>query len=79
MQHAEDAVFLGKGDLILLYTDGLIEARRDNAFFGEKRLLDELEKPLPLAEIPEHIFKAVTEFSGGRLADDMALLVFSPK
>jgi serine phosphatase RsbU (regulator of sigma subunit) len=64
-------------DLIVLYTDGIPEARRGRECFGMPRLIAEVEKrhDRPVEEILEGILRTVTEFSGGALQDDATLLV----
>lgn len=69
------------GDKLLLYTDGITEARRGNELYGEQRLLDFLEAQaaLPLWDIPQALLSEVTLFAEGRLHDDIALLAISPQ
>jgi len=69
------------GDTLMLYTDGVIEARSGGGFFGEARLVDyvqKLEVSLP-TQIPQRIFDEVMRYSDGKLSDDVALLVVSLK
>jgi serine phosphatase RsbU (regulator of sigma subunit) len=60
---------------MLLYTDGLVEARnRRGAFFP----LDEHAGPLaaaPLSEALDKVVDRLREFAGGRIADDVALVL----
>lgn len=66
------------GDGLLLYTDGVTEARsQDGAFYGADRLAAVLAALAgrPAAEIVEAVVTDVLEFSGGRPRDDIAALV----
>ncbi|MCL5734722.1 MAG: SpoIIE family protein phosphatase [Actinobacteria bacterium] len=64
-----------RGDLLLLYTDGVIEARRDGDFFGERRLRYLLSRERVAPEnLPQLILDEILEFSGGGLHDDAAVL-----
>ena len=67
---------IDEGGLLLFYTDGVIEARRDDGFFGEERLTEALarlrEQPVEL--LPSLLLDEALRFSGGRLVDDAALL-----
>jgi PAS domain S-box-containing protein len=76
--YVEDQVTLSRGDILVCYTDGVTEARRKRELFGEERLL-QLVKELPpdTPGLPELILSRITEFSGGVLADDLALLTVS--
>lgn len=68
-------------DVLILYTDGLTEARRGRELFGEKRLLEltaKIEGHFPQAW-PEQIVEAVLEYSGGRLTDDAAVMAIQLK
>jgi PAS domain S-box-containing protein len=65
-------------DLLLLYTDGVIEARNGDEFFGEKRLRRLLRRKRVYAErLPQFILDEVLAFSGGILKDDIGLLTLS--
>ena len=76
----EKATMLGKGDLILLYTDGLIEAENaDKEFFGLERVKSVLLQNIQ--ESPQHIINslidAIQQFClKTTFADDITLMVF---
>ncbi len=65
-----------KGSLLLFYTDGITEARRDDTFFGEERLSAALKRlgDCAVEKLPSLLLDEALLFSGGRLADDVALL-----
>jgi len=69
---------LAPGDLVVLYTDGIPEARRNHECFGMSRLVAEVESrhTQPVETILEGILCAVTGFCGGSPQDDATLLVF---
>jgi serine phosphatase RsbU (regulator of sigma subunit) len=61
---------------VLLYTDGLTEARRQSDFFGLNRVhttLGELDDPTP-GEVVNLLRSRVSEFAAGPLTDDLCLL-----
>jgi PAS domain S-box-containing protein len=69
---------LGIDDLLFLYTDGLIEARRGTEFFGETRLRNLIEhERAPVERLPEVVLEEMLAFSGGNLNDDVAVLALS--
>ncbi len=70
---------LDYGDILVLYTDGLIEARAQHDLFGEERLfvlLDTLRGARPETTV-DAMLAAVTEFTGGVLSDDLAILTLT--
>ena len=73
--HAE----MGTGDLLVLFTDGVIEARRDRVMLGEERLVDFVREAgsIPTREVPQVLFDRVLEFTGGALSDDVAIVAVS--
>jgi serine phosphatase RsbU (regulator of sigma subunit) len=65
------------GAVIVLYTDGVVEARRDGELFGAERL-DELiarRRDLPARMLALAVTEAARRFSGGELSDDLAVVV----
>jgi hypothetical protein len=71
---------LEPGDGVLLYTDGVIEARTpDGEFFGLERLADLAEREAasgqPAEELVRRLVQAVLEHQGGGLRDDATLLL----
>jgi len=71
-------MLLQPGDLIVLYSDGITEAGESfEREFGATRLeavvKEHSEKPLD--EIRQHVVKAVRDWSGAELEDDMTLLL----
>jgi sigma-B regulation protein RsbU (phosphoserine phosphatase) len=72
---------INKDDLIIMYTDGLTEARLGQEFFGESKLvnyINEMDKP-SVHELPNRIFEQIMKFTNGVLSDDLALLAVTPK
>jgi serine phosphatase RsbU (regulator of sigma subunit) len=69
---------LGSADVLLLYTDGLIEARgEDRSLYGQERLcalLGRLGDGTSPEDVAEEVFADVLEYAGGRMRDDLALL-----
>lgn len=63
-------------DILIFYTDGLIEARCGQEFFGQQRLINVVKqlKFTNIKEIPQLIFDQVWQFTGSQLADDVAIL-----
>ncbi|MFN2560010.1 MAG: PP2C family protein-serine/threonine phosphatase [Jatrophihabitans sp.] len=69
---------LEPGDCVLLYTDGVTEARAsDGSFFGEDRLADLIVRHLaagfPAAETMRRVVHALLVHQEGRLTDDASL------
>ncbi len=70
---------LEPGDKLVIYTDGITDARaRDDRFFEEERLQDTVRRFATAtgAELHAAILQAVTDFTGGaEQADDVTLVV----
>jgi sigma-B regulation protein RsbU (phosphoserine phosphatase) len=68
---------LPSGSAIVVYTDGVIEARRDGELYGIERL-DALlaeNRELPSRELAVAITTDCRAFAGGELGDDVAVVV----
>lgn len=63
------------GDLLLLYTDGLTEARRGEDFFEVERIVETLTRcdAVPQVTVME-VLQEVIDYTSGRLSDDLLLL-----
>ena len=71
---------LQPGDLVLLYTDGITEARSpDGEFFGNTRLVDlitrHLASGLPAAETMRRVIRSLLDHQQGQLTDDATMLL----
>jgi serine phosphatase RsbU (regulator of sigma subunit) len=68
---------LGTGDAVVLYTDGVIEARRAGELYGPERLDTALREraALPPAELAQAVLDDCRAFARGELADDCAVVV----
>jgi serine phosphatase RsbU (regulator of sigma subunit) len=71
---------LEPGDNVLMYTDGVTEARApDGTFFGEQRLTDlivrNLAAELPVPETMRRVVRALLEHQQGNLSDDASLVL----
>ena len=62
------------GDRFLLYTDGVLEASRNNEEFGEARLLDYFTKASTADQICESVTAAIHNWAGGIAGDDITVV-----
>jgi serine phosphatase RsbU (regulator of sigma subunit) len=70
-------VVLPRGAAIVVYTDGVIEARRDGELYGVERLDALLARRSRLSPrgLALEIARDARAFAGGELADDLAVVV----
>jgi serine phosphatase RsbU (regulator of sigma subunit) len=71
---------LEPGDSVLIFTDGVVEARSaDGAFFGVDRLgelvIRHLAGGLPAVETMRRVVRELLDHQGGQLSDDASLLL----
>ncbi|MBM3241103.1 hypothetical protein FJZ31_32875 [Candidatus Poribacteria bacterium] len=69
---------LHEGDLIVIYTDGIIEAERGKEFFGIEKLKEVIlqSRAADIKEIQDKIIAAVKEYNQGEpQSDDITLMV----
>jgi phosphoserine phosphatase RsbU/P len=73
----EVEVDLGPGDMVVLYTDGVTEARSGRDFFGDARLHQLVRSlgDMPAGDVAERVERAARDFAGGGAVDDIAVLV----
>ncbi len=76
----EEQLPFGAGDTVALFTDGLPDARAaDGSFFGEDGIRAVLSAESRVggsaAAVADALYGAAARFAGGRLRDDVALLV----
>jgi serine phosphatase RsbU (regulator of sigma subunit) len=62
------------GDVLVLYTDGVLDARGTNGRFGEERLQDTLAGVSSAGEAVGRIRSALAAFAGNEPDDDIAVL-----
>jgi serine phosphatase RsbU (regulator of sigma subunit) len=72
----DDVVELAPGDTLVMYTDGVSEARNEQELFGEERLVELLQscRGLDAPRLVERIQQRVFEFQD-KAHDDIAVLV----
>jgi serine phosphatase RsbU (regulator of sigma subunit) len=79
LPYDEGREILDGGDLLVLYTDGVTEARRGPLFYGEDRLLRLTGSlnGMSAQEVPGLIYDDILRHSQGDLSDDMAVLAIA--
>jgi serine phosphatase RsbU (regulator of sigma subunit) len=75
-EYPAERVRLEPGSTVVLFTDGVIEARRDGELYGEERLerLLATRRGLAAQELADAILADCRAFSGGELGDDCAIV-----
>ncbi len=76
-EYAESHAELPRDASLVLYTDGVVEARRDGELYGDDRL-DALlveRHELPARALAAAVAEDAREFAGGDLSDDLAVVV----
>src|SRR5215211_6886821 len=68
---------LDPGSAVVLFTDGVVEARRDGELYGDDRLDRSLSehRELPAPELARAVVDDARAFAGGGLDDDSAVVV----
>ena len=81
LEFKEERAHLDETDILVLYTDGVTEARCDKrGFFGEERLADcvaGLKRPTAKT-VPEAIFQEILHCRDCALTDDVVIVALSP-
>lgn len=78
LSYRDGEVAVEHGDVLLLYTDGVTEARDKNGgFFGEDGLRDVVSREMTAGYdgLCDRVLGAVSSFTGNSLDDDVALVV----
>jgi serine phosphatase RsbU (regulator of sigma subunit) len=73
--YEQESIALECGDEILLYTDGVTEARRGNVFFGEERVRESFERSSDTLDAARDLLESVRGYVETELRDDIAILV----
>ncbi|MCL5104515.1 MAG: SpoIIE family protein phosphatase [Armatimonadetes bacterium] len=73
----EQQADLASGDVLLMYTDGLVEASVANLRFGRDRAMELVAANAHLSaqQIADRLHDALLEFGHGRIADDVVMVV----
>jgi serine phosphatase RsbU (regulator of sigma subunit) len=74
--YESERIELEPGSVVVLYTDGVVEARRDGELYGEERLdrLLAYRHDLPAQELASAILDDCRRYAGGDLSDDCAVV-----
>jgi serine phosphatase RsbU (regulator of sigma subunit) len=78
-RYADKEAIVAAGSLLVLYTDGITEARRGALLFGEDGLRKSLSRAshMGVERLPAFLLAEALRFSRGRLEDDVAILAVS--
>ena len=64
-------------DVLVMYTDGVVEGRANGEFYGEERMVDHISKHLAFAanDLARSLVEDVLDFQNGDAADDVAVII----
>jgi serine phosphatase RsbU (regulator of sigma subunit) len=76
-RYEEDRAVLPPGAALVLYTDGVVEARSNGELYGVERLdaLLDRHRDLPARALAQAVTEDARSFAGGELSDDLAVVV----
>jgi serine phosphatase RsbU (regulator of sigma subunit) len=80
MEYEEEEDIIQPGELLMLYSDGIVEARNaQRELFGDKRLAAHLAAWTPGSDLTETLCEAVTQFTGPdrEQEDDISMFVIA--
>lgn len=79
--YEESYLELGDGETLVLYTDGVTEARLEGELYGEDRLIETLARlhDRDLPSLSESLLQTAAEYAGGHLTDDAVIVAFRVK
>lgn len=79
IKYVNEKEYLNKDDILIIYTDGVVEARNGKNFFGENRLIRSIKsvREPNVSYLSEKIFDHVEKFTDGKFLDDIAILCIS--
>ncbi len=77
VEYDSGSIRIEPGDTVLLYTDGVTEARKGTTFFGDDRIAEILADEADAGVLPRRLLSAVRGFVSGGLRDDVAILAVS--
>ena len=74
--YRETELRLSANSGVVLFTDGLLEARKDGQFFGVDGILAAVNdnRSKDVQQIVEQLIARATEFAGGKVVDDIAVI-----
>lgn len=73
----EKEISLDEGDMLVLYTDGITEARTAGRLFGQEGLINAVQscQDCSIDELADYICKRANSHANGIIQDDVALIV----
>lgn len=76
VRFVQQTTSLREGDVLILYTDGITEGRRDGEFYGEARVVDSARElaGTPLEALPQALLEKAETFASRGLSDDTVVL-----
>ena len=78
MTYRDETLRLAPGDGLVMFTDGVTEARRDDELYGDERLLTWLrDHPGASAEVTSGLLEEVVVFQAGLPKDDIVILAIT--
>lgn len=75
--YSQEQITVPAGHMLIMYTDGVTEARRDNETYGPDRLAELVKTShcVSAQDMVAHILEEVWKYSDGNQRDDVAVLV----